>query len=303
MNKIIHQTLLRQYLCCVRCCTVCVFFIYFSFSVLSVLLYADETQTLVFPRAASPEKHFQIQSPLPEKQAETISGDLEAFYVLWQTLWNKENTAEDTVKHRIRIFRNKNEYVFFLRRYDSGIARSNGFYYPQAATAFFFAEKNEDFRRVLFHEVTHQLCSEIFGGKKVSAGANFWIVEGAALFMETFNATKTQCSVGDITDNRLYAAKVYHFGQQYRLPAEKLVTLTASEVQQSKDIVKIYDRSAALVHLLMFAGNGKYRPALCRLLRDVYSGKAETDSLRHLTGLPYGKLDEMYETFLATVPD
>lgn len=288
--------------------------IHFLFLILILIinsLTAAGEERLVFPLPASDVKHFHIQhsSALSAEQIDVISGELEALYTVWYSLFYADNTSSEEdkaaspLKHRIQIFRNKNEYVFFLRRYDSGIARTNGFYSPQTATAFFFAEKNEDFRRVLCHEVTHQLCSEIFGGKKMPEGANFWIIEGAALFMETFNVTKMQCSAGDITDNRLYAAKVYHFERHYRLPMEKLAALTALDIQQSKDIVKIYDKSAALFHLLMFADGGKYRPALCRLLRNVYSGKAEADSLPRSTGLSYGKLDEMYETFLKTVPD
>jgi hypothetical protein len=267
---------------------------------LSVRLQAGDI--LTFPRAVLTEKHFQLQTDIPAEQIEMVTTELESLYAVWHNLFGNDVKTEQNIKHRVRIFRNKNEYVLHLRRFEPDIAKTNGYYSPQTRTAYFFFD-HDDFRKTLLHEVTHQLFGEIWESKGHPAGNNYWLVEGIALFMETLHIQEKQYTLGDITDNRLYAAKVYYFERHYRLPVEKLVTLTATDILHSKDIVKIYDQSAALVHLLFFAEKGKYRPAILQLLREVYSGKAETNSLQKLTHLNYRQIDEMYETFLQTVPD
>ena len=229
---------------------------------------------------------------------------LEHLFHAWKLLsaeFFKETKNESaSYRHRIILYRNKQEYMVNLQRFDPLIARTNGFYYPPRKMAYFFSSET----KVLFHEGTHQIFEEyLFREKKPIFRNNFWAVEGIALFIETLQIEEQSYKVGNLLDDRLYAAKVYQFQQNYNLPIRKLTAMSAAEIKPRADIVKIYSQSATLVYWLMFAEEGRYRKPLFELLHQTYLDSAKPETLSELTGLPYEELDKKYMEFLKTIPD
>ena len=205
------------------------------------------------------------------------------------------------IRHQVVLYRDDQEYSWHVRRMDPSIRqRTNGYYSAPGKTAYFYAPES----KVLFHEGTHQIFLEHFFRENKSAFRNnFWAIEGIALFMETLKIEEECYRIGNLLDNRLYAAKVYQFERNYNLPIQKLTAMSAEEVQASTEIQKIYSQSAALVHWLMFAEEGRYRKHLFELLRQTYLDTAKPETLSKLTGLSYEELDKRYAEFLQTIPD
>ena len=202
---------------------------------------------------------------------------------------------------RVVLYRDKEEYILNLLRIDSSIAKTNGYYSAPRRTAYFFSPDS----KVLLHEGTHQILAEyFFRDKKPAFRNNDWVVEGIALLMETLKVEEKCYKIGNILDDRLYAAKVYQFERNYMMPIRKLTAMSAEEVQASaEETIKIYSQSAALVHWLMFAEEGCYRKHLFETLRRTYLDTATPETVSELTGLSFEELDKKYVEFLNTIPD
>jgi hypothetical protein len=191
--------------------------------------------------------------------------------------------------------------VRHLFRIDPFIERTNGFYFPQRKTAYFFSPLET---KILFHEGTHQILEEHFFRESTPTFRNnFWVIEGIALFMETLKIEKETYKIGDILADRLYSARVYRFERNHRLPTQRLTAMSSTEIQSSANLQEIYSQSATLVHWLMFADEGQHRTALFELLRRIYLGSARPETLSELTGLSFEELDARYVEFLKTIPE
>ena len=65
---------------------------------------------------------------------------------------------------------------------------SIGVYMDDMRTAYFYADKESD-DRTLYHEATHQLFHESRPvSPKAGQLANFWIIEGIAMYMESLQS-------------------------------------------------------------------------------------------------------------------
>ena len=73
-------------------------------------------------------------------------------------------------------------------------------------------------------------------------------------------------------------------------------------LQQREDLPRLYSQSAGLATFLIHGQGGKYRPALVKLLRLIYTGRDKPTSLEQLTGVDYAVLDRQYLDFLKDLP-
>ena len=234
-----------------------------------------------------------------------VAERLEHLFNVWKLLaakYLKETANEPPLhRHRVIIYRDKQEYVLHLFRVEPFIERTNGFYFPLRKTAYFFSPLET---KVLFHEGTHQILEEhLFREGTPTLRNNFWVVEGIALLMETLKIEAESYKIGDILADRLYSARIYRFEQNHNLPIQRLAAMSSTEIQSSANLQEIYSQSATLVHWLMFADEGRYRAALFELLRRTYSGSARPETLSELTGLSFEELDTRYAEFLKTIPE
>ena len=249
------------------------------------------------------DSHYDITAVRPE-DGKRVEEQLEHLFHAWNILsaeFLKDAKIEPArPRHRIRIYRNQEEYNANLFRIEPNIAKTNGFYHAPGKTIHLFSTET----KILFHEGTHQILAErFFHEKKPAFQNNFWAVEGIALFMETLKIEDDSYKIGDVLANRLYAAKVYRFEQNHHLPIRKLTAMSATDIQTSKNLQEIYSQSATLTHWLMLAERGHYRSALFELLRQTYRDSAKPETLSELTGLSFEELDAKYAEFLKMIPD
>jgi Leucine-rich repeat (LRR) protein len=69
-------------------------------------------------------------------------------------------------------------------------------------------------------------------------------------------------------------------------------------VQASPDIAKLYAQAAGAAQFLIDGESGSHREAFVDLLKAVYRGTDQLDTLPKAAGVPRGKLDEQYRAFL-----
>ena len=265
---------------------------------------ADETDVAGQKRYRILTDHYDITAfRLTEGK---LAGErLEHLAQAWKLLateYMKESVNElPQHRHKVIVYRDKQEYTLHLFRIEPSIARTNGFYFSPRKTAYFFSPLEA---KVLFHEGTHQIFEEHFFRESTPVFRNnFWVVEGIALFMETLKIDDKSYKIGDIFADRLYSAKVYRLERKHVLPIEKLTAMSAWEIQQRADLQEIYSQSATLVHWLMFADAGRYRDSLFELLRRTYLGSSSAETLRELSGLSFEELDARYAEFLQAIPE
>ncbi len=155
---------------------------------------------------------------------------LERLYRLWQEMFICYWASEADViamfdgrprppshalpRHSVVFFRDRDDYVRSLRAGLPNIDISIGVYLDRLRRAYFFADKQND-DRTLYHEATHQLFHESRPvAPEVGWKANFWIVEGIAMYMESLRQEDGFYVLGGFDDERLHAA-------QYRLLEDK----------------------------------------------------------------------------------
>ena len=112
-------------------------------------------------------------------------------------------------------FRDRDDYAARCGRSMPNIEISIGIYSTRRR-AYFFADKQND-DRTLYHEATHQLFHESRPvAPDVGRKANFWIVEGIAMYMESLRQEDGFYVLGGFDDERMHAA-------QYRLLTRQIL--------------------------------------------------------------------------------
>jgi hypothetical protein len=275
-------------------------------------------------------EHYDLLTNHSLEEGVRMSRRLEHLYRAWKMLFfnmllSEEKSAKlfleslpniSLPRHRVYVFRDKQDYVSFLKNLEQGfesqLRESNGFYHPQHFISYFFPVSGnmdkfdaDTVSKALYHEGTHQLFQEARPKSNLpGVRNNFWIVEGIAMFMETFRVEGNQYKLGNKEDSRLFAAKVHRFDPEYffYLPFEQTVVLGRNGFQTHSRLARLYSQSAGMTHFLMFYRNGQYRDVVFELLRQVYAGSARQDTLSKLTGRSYQELDQEYTEFLKTIP-
>jgi hypothetical protein len=190
-------------------------------------------------------------------------------------------------------FRNKEEYHKALK---SDV--SMGLYVPENRTAYFYAG-SEDSERTMYHEATHQLFHQ---SRRVAEGAgekaNCWLIEGIAMYMETFRREGDCFVLGGLGDVRLEAARYHLEKGDFYVPFEKLVRMGVRDIQTHPEIAKLYSQIAAMTSFLAHYDGGRYRDALVKCLAATYDGSQDSDLLARATGTDYAELDKQYRAYM-----
>ncbi len=239
---------------------------------------------------------------------------LEDLYRLWQQIFIRyyasetevirlfddrdENQQTATRRHQVVYFRDRQDYNQFLRASIPNIDISIGMYLDSLRTAYFFAGKDSE-DRTIYHEATHQLFHE---AREVSASvgrrANFWIVEGIALYMESLREENGYYVLGGFDDDRMTAARYRLLNDGFYVPLGELAALGMEEFQKYPQLATLYSQSAGLTHFLMHFDHGRYRDALVAYLTAVYTGQDDSQTLSQLAGTNYSELDKQYREFM-----
>jgi hypothetical protein len=259
-------------------------------------------------------EHYRVCTDHSLQAGVALGEKLERLYGLWQQIFLRYYASEADVlawfegrlrslkgppsRHQVFYFRDRDDYNQFLAASVPGIEKSIGYYSQAAGKAFFFADPNGD-NRTLFHEAAHQLFHETRPvAPGVGAQANFWIVEGIAMYMETLRIKDGFYVLGGPDDERMIAARYRLLEDKFYVPLADFCNYGMEKWQNAPDLPKLYSQAAGLTQFFVHYGHGRYRDALVAYLSAVYSGQDTPATLTELTGVPYATLDKQYREFM-----
>jgi len=259
-------------------------------------------------------EHYTIRTNHSLQAGVALGAKLENLYRLWQQLFIRYYASESDVvalfdgrarspraeapRLQIVYFRDRDDYNRTLRSLVPNIDISIGYYRADARAAYFFAGKDAD-DRTLYHEATHQLFHQ---SRRVAAtvgrSANFWIIEGIAMYMESLHQEDGYDVLGGLQDERLHAARYRLLEDAFYVPLAEFSSFGMEKLQKDPRIARLYSQAAGLTHFLVYYDGGRYRDALVAYLDAVYSGRDKPDTLAKLTGTSFEELDKQYREFL-----
>jgi hypothetical protein len=206
--------------------------------------------------------------------------------------------------HVVHYYRTRDEYLAALRKEtNQPIEITKGMYFPRNGIAFFHFDPEATDDSTLYHEATHQLLS----GSRPQTGeigmkSNFWIIEGIACYMESFQRDGDRFSVGDPRHGRILAARAHYLNEQYYVPLRAFTRMGMNAFQSAPEIRKNYSQGAALTHFFMHYDQGRYREALIEHLSQIYSPtkliREAPESLEDLAGVEAEELDQQYGEYI-----
>ena len=276
-------------------------------------------------------EHFTILSRVSLERGVEIGRFLETYYQSWLRLYYRfvasekqwasrfnANGAALAKKHRVILYRDREEYLRELRKHDENVDASIGWYLPNMRCIFVYEpspndEYEFDLPSLLAHEVTHQLFNECYlatsGRNKPVAQpgrrANFWAVEGVATYMETYALTQTNAKLGGVDAYRFQQAIDNALKENAYVPLREYVKATR-ESFQTNDLPllqRLYAQATGLTFFFFHHRDGVYRNAYIAYIYAIYQGIDQPDSLEKLTGKTFEELDAEYVQFLQTVRD
>jgi hypothetical protein len=258
-------------------------------------------------------EHYAVRTNHSLEAGVSLGAKLEQLYHVWRQMFVRYYASEkqilDLFEGRIApsaggtrlsvyYFRDRKDYVRALGKIAGPqIQISSGYYNEALRRAFFYADKQADDRN-LFHEATHQLFHQSRPvAANVGAAANFWIVEGIAMYFESLHREGDYYVLGGLDDERLVAARVRLLKDGFYVPLAQVSALGMGKLQSDPRIAMLYSEFAGLTHFLVYYDNGRYREALVAYLTAVYGGQDDPGTLGKLTGVSYAELDEQYRQF------
>lgn len=270
--------------------------------------------------------HFKITTSISLEMAVQIGRLLEEFHYFWFFSFPESSMTEKEAagfvlgkglpqrkRHLVKVFKNRQEYLEAATRLDPTAVVSSGGYLPAVRSIYIYPSENSNdtpLETMLFHEATHQLFAESptasrsLSRQRLTAGvrANYWVLEGIAVYLETFESLANQYRAGGTRSLRFVRAKERLNEQEGLLPLEGFVSLGKERFQSSDRLPALYTESAGLTHFLFHYDAGRFAPAFRELLTRVYSLGDSPDDLSQLTGLSNGDLDRAFHDYLNSVP-
>ena len=266
--------------------------------------------------------HYLVKTNDSLEQGVTIAAALERYYnIFFQTFAGFFHTREQLQRlfegrksqsrsregvrpYVVNYFRQREEYNRRLQKKIPQIAITNGLYYPRDRIAYFFHDPKGNNKATLYHEATHQLFYESSGrNRPIAERRDFWIIEGIACYMESFQVEQGKLSLGDPRYIRFRAARYRYLVDHYYVPLARFSAMGLREFQTSAHISKNYSQASGLAHFFMNYDGGRYRDALIAHLSGLYSTnpreRAAVRSLSSLTGVSNAELDRQYGRYLA----
>jgi hypothetical protein len=251
--------------------------------------------------------HWRIATNHSAAAGLDLARKLEDFHLLWKqtffdywctradleaALESGRQPPEPRTPMNVYLFRNREEYIKFLEPNRPNIGKTNGLYADDQQTAVFFVG-DENIQATWFHEAAHQLFQQWRDSPPgVGEKQNFWLVEGAAMYVESLQNHGSHWTVGGWQADRLQFPRYRELSGDKGLEFEKLVALGRERVQNHDDIGKLYSQFAAKAHFLFDHPDPHYRRAGSALLRELYHQTDDITSLKKLTGASLAELDK-----------
>ena len=221
-------------------------------------------------------------------------------------LFDRRNRGPPVQLPRLEVvyFRDREDYVRGLRAAFPDLKKevvsiSEGVYIAAEQRAYFFAGKDQD-ERTMYHEATHQLFHQSRPvARDVGYRANFWIVEGIAMYMESLRREEDYLVLGGFDDPRMLAARYRLLHDNFYVPLSEFASYGMDKLQSDPRIATLYSQAAGLTHFLVHCDEGRYRDALVAYLATVYSGRDNPLLLPQLAHSTFADLDRQYRQFIA----
>ena len=262
-------------------------------------------------------EHYLVRTNHSLEAGVALGRQLETLYDVWRQLFVAYYASDEILARRIRgesvelaprrkykvaFYRNRNEYIRDLKKYQPRIDMTLGIYLGRQRTAFFHAN-DEEGQATLFHEATHQLFHENGPGRQrsgddVGLDYNFWIVEGVAIYFESLQQHDGYATLGGLDAPRLQYARHNVFSGGFYEPLQRLTAMGREAVQNHEQIRLLYSQAAGLTQLLMHHHHGVHRAALVEYIKSVYRRRDRPETLAELAGTSFSELDDAYRAFL-----
>ncbi|MDO4586529.1 MAG: hypothetical protein Q4C95_04440 [Planctomycetia bacterium] len=268
-------------------------------------------------------EHYQLRTTLSLEEGVRICRLLEDYYEVWQRFFyrfaatNKEwatrflnKKINATQRHYIILYQNRDEYLKELISFDQNIHKSSGGYFPEVKCIFVYEPSDPDdsaLDEMLIHEATHQLFHEkrsastktnnlksIYPGQK----ANFWVIEGISVYMESFRKKGDLYIIGGKDNYRFQRAKERCSEPNGYLPLSQYASLSMKSFQNNDNVPMLYTQAAGLTSFFLHYDNEKYHNAFIDYLFLVYNEQDDLQTLERLTQKTFEELDLEYNNYM-----
>ncbi len=226
-----------------------------------------------------------------------------------QRLFDKGEAGTNPGKrYNVFYFRTKQDFVQHLIQEQPNIGITNGLYLPRKRIAYFFhnPEQEQANLETMFHEVTHQLLSESSTKTfDVAPKGHFWLVEGIACYIESYQREGDLIRIGNPQHPRFYWARERLVKENEYYEFQSFSSLGLLPFQQAGNVAtlqKYYAQAASMTHFYINYNNGIYRDALLTHLSEIYSPidgvRFKAQGMDQLTGVPYDQLQQQYREYM-----
>jgi uncharacterized protein YkwD len=168
-----------------------------------------------------------------------------------------------------------------------------GFYSGGSHASYFYDMGNSYSVTVLQHEIVHQILGETSPG-----GAESWLAEGAAVYLEDAFFRDGVLTLGGFNDHSRvvgYAGGFRNNNAGTELRMTEVLRLRTGAEWDSGDISKNYKGAGAVVYFFCNFDGGRYRSDFVEFLRDSYYGRGAR--LEDYFGLSIATLEQLMARF------
>lgn len=270
-------------------------------------------------------KYWRVETPhwkvatngLPAAGVDLVK-KLEDFHLLWRQLFfdywctaaelrvalaGVAPLPEPKAPLNVYLFKARAEYVKFLSPGEPAAALTQGYYSAAQQTAIFYAG-DDAVQPTWLHEAAHQLFQQWRDSPQgVGEKHNFWLVEGAAMYVESLQNHGSHWTAGGWQADRLQIPRYRVLSGEKLLPLQQLVALRREQVQADPDIRKLYGQFAVQAHFLLDHPDPGYRQSASALLRELYNQRDKLNSLAELTGASLAELEPAAQKSLLVTDD
>ena len=193
---------------------------------------------------------------------------------------------------QIHYYATRDEYRKRLEGKIPPNVETTGFYWDEDRTCYFYRKDDEEYFSTVFHEATHQILDLHTASARTLAARNrgrllkqrppynwilcednnFWMIEGLACYMESFQIVNNQVQIGDPNFIRFEMARrrVLEPDLLFYLPLASFCRLGKQQFQYHNNISQLYTQASGLTHFMLHFEDGIYRDDFLQLLSSAY---------------------------------